>query len=57
MKCEEEMVRCLVAADGWRERVGGGDDEKRKKKRVFSFLKTRVLFCFSVFCITFNPNP
>ncbi|RHN61764.1 hypothetical protein MtrunA17_Chr4g0040181 [Medicago truncatula] len=55
------MVRCLVAADGWRERVGGGDDEKRKKKkkkkRVFSFLKTRVLFCFSVFCITFNPSP
>jgi len=31
VECEKEMVRCLVAADGWRERVGGGDDDKRRK--------------------------
>jgi len=31
--CEEEMVRCLVATDGWgEEKVGGGHEDKRKKK-------------------------
>jgi hypothetical protein len=39
VECEEEMVRCLVAADGWEERVGGGHEDKRKRKK-----KKRVCF-------------
>jgi len=61
VECEKEMVRCLVAADGWRKRVGGGDDDKRKKKKRVSFLWERgnacVVFCYSDFYIRFNPSP
>jgi putative SOS response-associated peptidase YedK len=43
VECEEEMVRCLVAADGWGERVGGGDDKRKKKKQRVENRSTRLL--------------